>query len=75
MPTVTGKRMADAKTAGCYALGMPPGKVNLAANAMAKLRVTGKGPPYIKKGGRILYDLDDVDAWLDSDKRQSTSDI
>jgi len=40
---------------------------------LAKRRVTGDSPPYIKIGGSVLYDPADVDAWLQSRKFRSTS--
>lgn len=33
----------------------------------------GLGPPYFRAGGRILYSLADVEFWLASRKRASTS--
>ena len=46
--------------------------IGLAISTLAKLRVDGTGPRYIR-AGRILYDRDDLDAWLASRKRLSTS--
>jgi hypothetical protein len=56
----------DTKGAAAY--------TNLLPNYLEKLRCTGDGPIFIKRGRRVLYDLDDIDAWLDSLKRRSTSD-
>lgn len=39
-----------------------------------KLRVTGNGPVYISLGRIVVYDPDDLDAWLTSNRRRSTSD-
>ena len=39
-----------------------------------KLRCTGGGPVYIARGRRIIYDTRDLDAWLNSGRRRSTSD-
>lgn len=36
-------------------------------------RMKGGGIPFIRAGGKILYDLRDVEAWLDARKFQSTS--
>lgn len=47
--------------------------IGLAVSTLAKFRVDGTGPCYIR-AGRILYDRDDLDAWLASRKRLSTSD-
>jgi hypothetical protein len=39
-----------------------------------KRRVYGDGPPFLKIGRRVLYDMDDVEAWLAQRRRRSTSD-
>ena len=38
-----------------------------------KYRLTGEGPAYIKIGRVVVYDRDDLDAWLASHRRMSTS--
>lgn len=38
-----------------------------------KYRLTGEGPAYIKLGRVVVYDLEDLDTWLDSKKHNSTS--
>jgi len=48
--------------------------VGLSASTMAKLRMSGDGPPYSKAGARVVvYDRDDLDRWLDQRRRLSTS--
>jgi hypothetical protein len=42
---------------------------------LQQLRQCGGGPPFLKIGRRVLYDWSDVQAWLDSQKRCSTSDM
>lgn len=38
--------------------------ISIAASTLAKRRVDGEGPAYRKmQGGRILYDLADLDRW------------
>lgn len=32
---------------------------------LANLRMRGEGPPYIKLSRKCLYDLRDVESWLD----------
>ena len=39
-----------------------------------KLRLTGGGPIFIKMGKTVVYDRADLDAWLMSHRRHSTSD-
>ncbi len=36
-------------------------------------RITGNGPKFIRAGGKILYDLRDVEEWLEARKFASTS--
>ncbi len=40
-----------------------------------KYRLTGEGPVFMKLGRVVVYDLADLDAWLESKRRTSTSDI
>lgn len=40
---------------------------------LAKSRLRGDGPPFIKAGRTVLYDIDDLDTWLAQRKRKSTS--
>ena len=48
--------------------------INHGESTLAKYRMSGIGPKYIKAGPKkILYDREDLDAWLDSQKRNSTS--
>lgn len=43
-------------------------------SAQAKRRMRGDGPPYIKRGGRVLTFREDYLNWLKSLARRSTSD-
>ena len=48
--------------------------VGLPASTLNKMRRTGGGPPFIKIGVNIvLYDTDDLDAWLEANKRKTTT--
>lgn len=47
----------------------------LSASMLAKLRVSGGGPEYIKLGRKVIYDRDALDAWLASRVRRNTSEI
>lgn len=55
----------DVKGAAAYT-GFGEGYLN-------KLRCKGDGPIFIKRAGVVRYDPDDLDAWLVSLKRRSTS--
>jgi len=49
--------------------------VGLSPSTLAKMRLRGDGPAYAKAGPRVVvYDLADLDSWLDGRKRRSTSD-
>jgi hypothetical protein len=43
-------------------------------STMEKWRVFGTGPPYCKSGRSVIYDREDLDAWLSARRRTSTSD-
>lgn len=45
-----------------------------AASTFEKLRLTGGGPVYSKIGRRVVYRVEDLDAWLMENRRRSTSD-
>lgn len=49
-------------------------RLGLQRKTLDNWRSLGSGPPYYKLGNRIVYDDADVDAWLASRKRTSTSD-
>jgi predicted DNA-binding transcriptional regulator AlpA len=44
-----------------------------AVQTLAKWRVYGKGPQWIKMGRSVFYERRDVDAWIDAQTRTSTS--
>jgi len=49
--------------------------LGLSTSTLAKMRLRGDGPPYLKAGRRIVtYDARDLEAWLDTRRRLSTSD-
>ena len=45
------------------------------ASTFAKLRLYGGGPLYVKLGRRVVYDPADLDRWLASHRRASTSEM
>jgi len=45
----------------------------LGVQTLAKLRVYGGGPTYVKAGRKVLYRRIDLDCWLASKRRSSTS--
>jgi predicted DNA-binding transcriptional regulator AlpA len=48
--------------------------IGLSVSTLNKLRVFGGGPIFLKLGRRVAYDAADLDAWLTSKRRRSTSD-
>lgn len=48
--------------------------LSLSANTLNKLRVHGGGPRYAKPVVKILYDVRDLDKWIEDHKHNSTSD-
>lgn len=36
----------------------------ISASSLAQRRVYGKGPPYIKFGGKVFYKGSDLNSWL-----------
>ena len=48
--------------------------LGLSGRTLEKHRTYGTGPVYRKLGGRIVYALDDLQAWADRGTRLSTSD-
>ena len=47
--------------------------VSLSASTLNRLRVSGGGPRYAKLAGKVLYDIRDLDQWIEDNKRGSTS--
>jgi len=48
--------------------------LGFSASTLAKLRISGGGPRYLKLNRRVAYDTRDLDAWLAARRRSSTSD-
>ena len=46
----------------------------ISPSTLTNMRVTGAGPMFIKLGRRVVYARSDLDAWVFSRKRTSTSD-
>jgi excisionase family DNA binding protein len=47
--------------------------LSLSASSLNRWRVSGGGPRYVKLGGKVLYDVRDLDQWIEAHKRRSTS--
>ena len=48
--------------------------LGLSARTLEKHRTYGTGPSYRKLGGRVVYSVDDLQAWAERGAKQSTSD-
>jgi predicted DNA-binding transcriptional regulator AlpA len=48
--------------------------LGLSGRTLEKHRTYGTGPRYSKLGGRVVYRIDDLQAWVDRGAKQSTSD-
>jgi hypothetical protein len=48
--------------------------LGLSGRTLEKHRCTGTGPVFRKLGGRVVYAIDDLEAWAAERARNSTSD-
>jgi len=48
--------------------------VGLSIRTLEKHRIYGTGPRYSKLGGRVVYAVDDLQSWVQSAAKASTSD-
>ena len=53
------KRFLNTREAGDY--------VGLSAKTLARWRVAGGGPRYIKRSNRVVYEVVDLDAWMEEE--------
>jgi predicted DNA-binding transcriptional regulator AlpA len=47
--------------------------LRLSERTLERMRVTGGGPRFVKAGRRVAYRATDIDAWIASRVRNSTS--
>lgn len=81
MAGAAGERRADAgavvntsSPASLLSTAQAAARCGLSPRTLEKLRITGGGPPYAKLSRSVRYDLADLDAWIASNRRASTSD-
>lgn len=48
-------------------------RLGLSVSTLAKMRLSGFGPTYSKLGRRVVYRLEDLEAWIAANKFKSTS--
>jgi len=61
------KRRLRTKDAAAY--------LGLSKSTLEKQRVTGDGPIYSALGRVVVYDVDDLDTYVEARKRRSTSEV
>lgn len=49
--------------------------IGVSPASLARWRVQGDGPPYLKLGGSVRYRLSSVEQWLTASERRSTADV
>jgi hypothetical protein len=49
--------------------------LGLSGRTLEKHRVYGTGPVYRKIGGRVVYAIEDLQAWAEQGRQTSTSDV
>ncbi len=49
-------------------------RLGISTSTLAKWRLTGDGPAFVKIGARVAYDETMIETWLTSRVRRSTSD-
>lgn len=47
--------------------------LGISEKTLASLRCKGTGPRFIKRGNRVFYYLQDLEAWLDGERYTSTA--
>ena len=48
-------------------------QLSLSTSTLAKMRLYGTGPAYIKLGRRVLYRVEDIQVWIAENRFNSTS--
>lgn len=48
-------------------------RLGVKVSTLANWRWSGRGPAYLKVGGKVRYRAEDLASWLDSQTRRSTS--
>lgn len=50
-------------------------RLNISPRTLERWRWTGEGPRFMKVGGRVVYRLEDVEGYEDSQLRNSTAEV
>jgi len=75
-PTRRFRRFSNARSACRFAARTPEAArfLGLSSRTLEEHRSYGTGPAYRKLGARVVYALDDLQAWVQRGKKTSTSD-
>ena len=65
----------EARTSANWTVGQAAAYLGLSVHFLNRSRIIGNGPVYFKLGGRVAYSQDDLDAWVNSRRRTSTSQV
>jgi predicted site-specific integrase-resolvase len=49
--------------------------LGISPQTLARWRVEGKGPPFVKLGGRVAYRQATLQSWIEGREKQSTSSV
>ncbi len=49
-------------------------RLGLSVRTLQKWRLQGNGPPFLKLGGAVRYDPEDLEQYVEAARRRSTSD-
>ena len=51
----------------------PRAYLGMSASTLNRMRTEGRGPRYTKRGRRVIYDIADLEEWMEEGKRRSTA--
>lgn len=77
---LTSPRLSVAAVSGPLApAALPPDEASVysgvAAKTLANWRSLGVGPTYVRVGGRVVYMVSDLDAWLAAHRISTSSEV
>lgn len=72
LETIAQKNLVEEKRAGEIIGGA---ERPISKRTLQSWRLRGVGPPYIKCGRSVRYDVTEINRWLESRKCMSTSDV
>ncbi len=73
MPPFSNHHVSPGPTAGHFDVDAAARYIGVSKSFLNKARLSGSGPAFLKLGRLVVYRQADIDAWLDSRRRHSTS--